>query len=131
MKQARTPTPSSRGRAGLGRTVGRVGVMGRVSARPGGSQARAWVHRTCTAQGLASQVTDPGTLAAVATLLGAPLDPPNRIEAPLVEAVQPAHGALDGDVGEDGGNDGVLPRQRQGRPGGAQRSRSLHEVVKG
>jgi hypothetical protein len=95
------------------------------------SPARAWVQRTCAQQGLAPQVTDPGTVAAVATLLGAPLDPPHGIEAPLVEAVQSAHGRPDGDVGQDGGNDGVLPRQRQGRPGGAQRSRSLHEVVKG
>lgn len=118
------------GRAGLGRTVRRVGVMGRVSARPGGSQAWAWVHHTCTAQGLASQVTDPDTVAAVATLLGAPLDPPNGIEAPLVEAVQSAHGAVDGDVGEDGGNDRVLPRQRQSRPSGAKRSLLVHELVK-
>jgi len=115
MKRARVPVPSSRRR---------------VSAPPGGSAARAWVDRTCAAQGVAAQVTDPGTVAAVATLLGAPLDPPHRIEAPLIEAVQSAHGAVDADVGQDGGNDGVLPRQRQGRPGGAKRSRSVRELVK-
>ena len=100
MKRARRPIASSPSVAGV---------------RPGGSHARAWVQHTCTAQGLAFLVTDPDTVAAVATLLGAPLDPPPRIEASRVEAVQAAHGLADGDVSEDGGNDRVLPRQRQGQ----------------
>ena len=115
MKQARTTIPSSRWR---------------VSAAPSGSAVRAWVQRTCAEQGLAAQVTDPATVGVVATLVGVPLDPPHGIEAPLVEAVQSAHGAVDGDVSQDRGNDRALPRQRQGRPGGAQRSRSVNEVVK-
>jgi hypothetical protein len=116
MKQARTPIPTSRWRG---------------SAPPGGSPARAWVHRTCAEQGLAAQVTDPDTVAAVATLIGAPLDAPNGIEASRVEAVQSAHGTADSDVSEDGGNDRVLPRHRQGGPRGTKRSRPLHEFVKG
>jgi len=112
------------------RALTRIASFGSVAgARPGGSHARAWVQHTCTAQGLALLVTDPDTVAAVATLLGAPLDPPNGIEASMVEAVQSAHGLADDDVSEDGGDDRVLPRQRQGRPGGAKRSRAVYELV--
>jgi hypothetical protein len=45
--------------------------MGSLSETGLPERARAWVERTCAAQGLAVKVDDPGTVAAVARLLAA------------------------------------------------------------
>ena len=52
----------------MGRATGSVGAMALKAAAP--SDVRAWVKRTCAAQGVPVKVTDPAVLAAVAVLLG-------------------------------------------------------------
>ena len=88
---------------------------------------RAWVDASCAAQQLPVKVTDETVLAMVAGLLGAapglPGVPPTRrlpastspdhFESVGVEAVVATAGGGDGDVVEDGGDDRVLPGQRQ------------------
>ena len=41
-----------------------------VTSMPGPEVARAWVERTCAAQGVPVKVTDPGVIGAVVVLLG-------------------------------------------------------------
>ena len=57
---------------GLGRPAGGVGGMGREASRP--AVVRAWVERTCAAQGLPADVTDPATV--------------ERVVAPLAQTRQ-------------------------------------------
>ena len=52
----------------MGRATGGVGAMALKEAAS--SDVRAWVERTCAAQGVPVKVTDPVVLAAVAVLLG-------------------------------------------------------------
>jgi hypothetical protein len=53
----------------VGWPTGPVGVVG-MRRRVTGDDARAWVERTCDAQGLPVKVTDRATISAVVVLLG-------------------------------------------------------------
>ena len=118
----------------MARTCRGVGVMGRVGAGPIGTQAQAWVERTCAAQGVPVHVEDRAAIGRVATLLsGAPVgsDAPQRGEPVRIEGVASADAGADHSMVEDRGDDGVLPRQGQRRPGRAQPPGSVEELVNG
>ena len=96
---------------------------------PIAAAARAWVEESCATQGLPVKVSDLAVLTAVAGLLGAApgasrvtassptrSDPPDRGEAGRVELVVTAPAGADNNVVEDGGDDRVLPGQRQTSP---------------
>lgn len=121
------------GGRGVVRAAGRVGVVGRVG--PGlrrGTQAEAWVRRTCATQGLSPLVTDRTILGRVAALLGAvSLDAPNGGEPLGIEAVEAAHRRADGQVVEHSSDDGVLPGQSKRRPTHSKSARRVDEVVQG
>jgi hypothetical protein len=91
----------------------------------------AWLQASCTAQGVPVIVSDPGVVATVATLCGAPSPagaPPRprtawlRSEAPLradpVDVQRPRPGCPRADDGviKDGFDDGLLPVQGKGVP---------------
>ena len=83
------------------------------------ARARQWAERSCLEQGLALKISEPRTLRDIASLLGVNVrgsDPPHRGQAGGVEAVVPAPAGTDEDVVEDGGDDGVLPREGQVGP---------------
>lgn len=87
---------------------------------------RAWVEASCAAQRLPVKVGDAAVLSQVAGLLGAGpgvsrgaassrarSGPPHGGEPAGIELVEPPPGRADEDVVEDGGDDRVLPGQRQ------------------
>lgn len=114
------------------RTIGDLGVMGRLTAGADRNQAQAWADRTCAEQGLSVKISDGRTLAAVAALLGAEvLDPPERRESRGVEEVATTNGRADGDVIEDGGDNRVLSGERKRRPPRSKARAVPNEPVKG
>jgi len=68
---------------------------------------KAWVERSCAAQGLPVKVTDPAVLGQVGVLLGRSR-PPAHLDAVGVEAGPTLDGGVDGDVIDEGADDGVL-----------------------
>ena len=99
------------------RTIGDLGVMGRLIAGAARNQAQAWADRTCAEQGLSAKISDGRTLATVATLLGAVgLDPPERRQARGIKDVTATDGRPDPYVVEHRGDDRVLPAKRERRP---------------
>jgi hypothetical protein len=52
----------------MGRAAGGVGIVG--VSRPTAEAARAWVERTCAAQGVPVKVTDPAAIRAAVALVG-------------------------------------------------------------
>ncbi len=106
-----------------------MGVVGRLS--PGGLAA--WVEASCTAQGVAVKVVDPGVVRRVCALLGARAtgpqarqrgrgpaagasEAPDRSDASTVEAASAGDTGGDDGVVEDGGDDGVLAREVEAGP---------------
>ena len=89
-----------------------------------------WVEASCASQGLPVRVADLGILADVAGLLGPAPGPgrvapcgtavvsgaPDGVEPGRVESVVAASSGSDDEVVEDGGDDRVLPGERQGLP---------------
>ena len=113
------------------RTVGDLGVMGRLSAGTARNQAQAWADRTCAEQGLSAKISDQATLAAVAALLGAEgLDAPEGRQAGGVEEVSTTDGGTDHDVVKQGRHDGMLAGTRERRPSGAERKALTGKTVK-
>lgn len=95
----------------------RAGLPGPVDIEA----VRGWVEASCAAQDLPVLVDDAGVLGAVAGLLGArgpqgaarPAGPPRShspddAEPGRVEAVVPPASSADGDVVDDGSDDGLL-----------------------
>ncbi len=68
---------------------------------------KAWVQRSCAAQGLPVKVTDPAVLRQVGVLLGRSR-PPAHLDAFGVEAGPTLDRRVDGDVVDEGADDGVL-----------------------
>jgi len=79
------------------------------------AQVRAFVERTCGAQGLPVKVTDPVVLHKVGVLLGGSR-PPAHLDAVGVEAGPAFDSGMDGDVIDKGADDGVLARNGEGGP---------------
>ena len=120
----------------------RVGLPGLADIPP--EVVRAWVEASCAAQGLAVGVTDLGVVTQVAGLLGAPSRPqaggepskrPRRSDTPdgtepaRVEPVEATTARTDDKMVEDGGDDRVLPMQRESLPPFAQPSGVANEPV--
>jgi len=76
---------------------------------------KTWVERSCAAQGLPVKVTDPAVLRQVGVLLGCSR-PPSHLDAVGVEAGPALDGGVDGDVIDEGADDGVLPGDREAVP---------------
>lgn len=108
--------------------------VGVVAMTP--QELAAWVARSCEAQGVAVQVSDPATIAAVVVLLrggaagrsraqrgstgGPPGSQPPKGPYPVgVEAAAGNLGLVDDGVVQDGLDDGGLPGEVEGGPLGA------------
>lgn len=81
----------------------------------------AWVEASCARQKLEPRVSDPITIRRIAVLiLGRDIpplsDPPDRLHAIGVEAVEAASAWADDGVVHDGLDDGSLPGQWEGGP---------------
>jgi hypothetical protein len=76
---------------------------------------KVWVERSCAAQGLPVTVTDPAVLRQVGVLLGRSR-PPAHLDAVGVEAGPALDGGVDGDVVDEGADDGVLAGDREAVP---------------
>jgi hypothetical protein len=95
--------------------LGAARVTGRDQMR---EAAERLVITSCQEQGIEAKVSDPVVIGKVAALLRS--DVPDRCYAPRVEAVEPAAGRADRDVGDHRGQDRSPPRKRQAVPGVAQ-----------
>jgi len=116
------------------RSLCSVAVMERVKAGGGiragedprpdspAQLARAWVERSCAAQGIPVALADVGSANAVAVLLTAgrkPVkvsDPPSRIDATGVKAVPASDCRTDSDPVQEHGGDSPLPGSSEVRP---------------
>ncbi len=79
------------------------------------AELRAWVKRSCAAQGLPVKVSDPAVLHQVEVLFGRSR-PPAHLDALGVEAGASLHSAVDGDVVDQGADDGALAGDREALP---------------
>jgi len=68
---------------------------------------RAWVKRSCAAQGLPVKVSDPAVLRQIGVLFGRSR-PPAHLDALGVEAGAAFDGGVDSDVVDQGADDGAL-----------------------
>jgi len=91
---------------------------------------RAWVERSCAAQGLPVKVSDPAVLHQVGVLFGRSR-PPAHLDALGVEAGPALDGAVDGDVVDQGADDGALAGDREAVPLLAERGGVAEEAVEG
>jgi hypothetical protein len=98
-------------------TAGDVGIMARLSDQ----DVWAWAVASCAEQQVQPYVSDPATVQRVAVLIlgrEVPIssDPPDRLNASRVEAVESAASGTDDSVVHDGLEDGSLSGEWEGAP---------------
>ena len=98
-------------------TAGDVSIMARLSDQ----DVWAWAVASCAEQEVQPHVSDPTTVQRVAVLIlgrEVPIssDPPNRLNASRVEAVESAASRTDDSVVHDGLEDGSLSGEWEGAP---------------